>query len=271
MLNERNFCIFVPSFNTEKYIVDTIERIPWGEMPKDLRYRVVFVDNQSTDSTWEKIKECRSGLDELGIQSDAIRNPRNLGYGGSVKVILDYCVEQDFGLMGVLHSDGQYLPEELPRMVAEFVAEPSYVLYYGSRLTGKPLEGGMPMHKFLANHVLTWIQNRALGSRYSEFHSGYKFYRVDKVRELPYHANSNYFDFDNHIHFQVHHRGWEIGETVIPTYYGEEESNVSPIRTPLKILLNVCSYALHTLGLRRVERYDFSENGMATGSELEKK
>ncbi len=263
MLNESNFCVFVPSYNTAGYIERTIERIPWGEMPKHFTYRVVFVDNCSTDNTWEKIQVCRRNLDKLGIASDAIKNPKNLGYGGSVKVIFDYCIENDFGLVGVLHSDGQYLPEELPRLVAEFSSEPAYALYYGSRLTGKPLEGGMPLHKYLANHVLTWLQNTVLRSKYSEFFSGYKFYRVNKIKDLPYHANSDYFDFDCHIHFQVHHRGWKIGETVIPTFYGEEESNVSPIRTPVKILQNVCSYALHNAGLKKIERYDFSGNGQA--------
>lgn len=261
MLSEQNFCIFVPSYNTGAYIVQTIRRIPWGEMPEGIRYRVVFVDNQSKDDTWERIKVCREELADLGIESDAIRNPVNLGYGGSVKVIFDYCIEHDFGLVGVLHSDGQYLPEELPRLVREFSKDQSYAMFYGSRLTGKPLEGGMPIHKFVANHALTWIQNRVLGSRYSEFHSGYKFYRMNKVRLLPYRENSDYFDFDNHIHFQVHHRGWKIGETIIPTYYGEEKSNVSPVRTPLKILQNVLEYGMHRMGLMKVSRYAFSRNG----------
>lgn len=260
MLNERNFCIFVPSYNTAPYIEKTIARIPWHEMPRDLHYRVVFVDNQSKDDTWERIQRCRESLDAMGIESDAIRNPVNLGYGGSVKVAFDYCVAHDFGLVGVLHSDGQYLPEELPRLVGEFAANPAYTMYYGSRLTGKPLEGGMPLHKFFANHVLTWIQNWVLKSKYSEFHSGYKFYRMDRVRQLPYRENSDYFDFDNHIHFQVHHKGWQIGETIIPTFYGEERSHVSPFRTPLKILQNVLEYGLHRVGLLKVSRYAYSRN-----------
>ncbi len=255
LLDESRFCIFVPSYNTSTYIEKTIRRIPWDDMPGELTYRVVFVDNHSQDDTWQKVLRCQQELKDRGIDSDAIPNPENLGYGGSNKVIFDYCIEHGLGLMGVLHSDGQYLPEELPRLIREFLAQPEAALFYGSRLMGAPLQGGMPKYKFFANIVLTWLQNRVLGSRYSEFHSGYRFYRMNKIRQLPYHLNSDYFDFDNHIMFQIHHRGFQIGETSIPTFYGDEKSNVSPVRTPSAILTNTLAYWLHKKGVIRVRRY----------------
>jgi glycosyltransferase involved in cell wall biosynthesis len=254
-LDESRFCIFVPSYNTEKYIENTISRIPWGELPKELSYRVVFVDNKSTDNTWQRILKCQNDLKALGIDSDAIQNPRNLGYGGSKKVIFNYCINNDFGLLGVLHSDGQYLPEELPRLIREFLAHPDCALLYGSRLMGSPLEGGMPRYKYFGNIVLTWIQNLALGSIYSEFHSGYKIFRMNKIRGLPYHHNSDYFDFSSQIMFQVHHSGGGIVETYIPTFYGDMKSHVGPIRMPLAILATAFSYVLHKWGLIRVRRF----------------
>jgi hypothetical protein len=157
--------------------------------------------------------------------------------------------------MGVLHSDGQYLPEELPRLILEFLAHPNCALFYGSRLMGSPLRGGMPKYKFLANIALTWVQNCVLGSNYSEFHSGYRFYRMNKIRKVPYNLNSDYFDFDNQIMFQIHHIGETIAETFIPIFYGDEKSHVSPLRTPLGIFSTVLSYMLHKRGLIRVKRF----------------
>src|SRR5205823_4949462 len=113
-LDESRFCIFVPSYNASKHLPGTIARVPWPALPAELTYRMVFVDNQSTDDTWQVIQRVREQLVAEGRDIDAIRNPRNLGYGGSNKVIFDYCIRNDFGLLGILHSDGQYLPEELP-------------------------------------------------------------------------------------------------------------------------------------------------------------
>jgi glycosyltransferase involved in cell wall biosynthesis len=171
LLDETKFCIFVPSYNAEKYIENTISRIPWGKMPQELSYSVVFVDNQSTDNTWQRIIKCQKHLKDIGIDSHFIQNPVNLGYGGSNKIIFNYCIEHNIGLLGVLHSDGPYLPEELPRLISEFLAHPNCALFYGSRLMGSPLRGGMPKYKFLVNIALTWVQNCVLGSNYSEFHS----------------------------------------------------------------------------------------------------
>ena len=97
----------------------------------------------------------------------------------------------------------------------------------------------MPYYKFAANIVLTWIQNKILQSNYSEFHSGYRFYRMNIIKNIPYKLNSDYFDFDNQIIFQIHHNKYGIYETEIPTFYGDEISYVSPIRTPLAILINI--------------------------------
>ena len=257
-LDESRFCIFVPSYNASRLLPVTIARVPWKDLPAQLTYRMVFVDNQSTDDTWQTIQQVRDRLAAEGRDVDAIRNPQNLGYGGSNKVIFDYCIRNDFGLVGILHSDGQYLPEELPRLIREFVAHPRCALFYGSRLLGAPLEGGMPRYKFLANHTLTWLQNVSLGARYSEFHSGYRFYRMNEIRRLPYHENSDYYYFDSHIMFQIHHAGGSIVETSIPTFYGDEISYINPWKCTWGIVSNALVYVLHRLRVRKVRRYCLS-------------
>ena len=254
-MNDQRLCLFVPSYNAMRFLRGTVTRIPWSALPQGIEYTVLFVDNQSDDGTWEEIATARQELGELGVSSHAIRNPRNLGYGGSVKVAFNYCLDNNIGLIGILHADGQYLPEELPRLVAEQINKKNCALLYGSRLLGQPLAGGMPRYKLLANIILTWLQNLALGSRYSEFHSGYRFYRMSLMREIPFELNSDYFDFDNEIMFQIHYRDAGIAETAIPTFYGEETSLVSPVRTPLAIVKNIVVFLAHRWGLTRIARY----------------
>src|SRR5438046_6490888 len=97
-LDERRFCIFVPSYNASNHLPGTIARVPWQELPAELTYRMVFVDNQSTDDTWQTIQRVREKLAAEGRDVDAIRNPRHLGYRGSNKVSFDYGIRHALGL-----------------------------------------------------------------------------------------------------------------------------------------------------------------------------
>lgn len=254
-LDESKFCIFIPSYNAEKFIEGTVRRIPWNKLSVDLDYAVLFIDNQSIDNTWKIIQKIKNFLLNNNIQSYAILNDINLGYGGSIKKAFDFCEDNNFGLIGILHADGQYAPEELPRLINKLRTHKECALVYGSRLLGQPLIGGMPYYKFAANIVLTWIQNKILQSNYSEFHSGYRFYRMNIIKNIPYKLNSDYFDFDNQIIFQIHHNKYGIYETEIPTFYGDEISYVSPIRTPLAILINILLYIMHKSGLAVIKCY----------------
>ena len=57
----------------------------------------------------------------------------------------------------------------------------NYDAVFGSRMKSykSALKGGMPFYKFLGNIALTFIQNIVLGSNISEFHSGYRSFKVN--------------------------------------------------------------------------------------------
>lgn len=234
-LDETRLCLFVPCYNAGRFLGDTVSRIPWAALPSELEYSLLFVDNASGDDTWEVIGRLRSGLP---VESGAIRHPVNRHYGGSVKSAFAHCLENGIGLIAVVHADGQYAPEELPRLIRELQRHPDSALHFGSRLAGAPLRGGMPLYKWVGNHALTAIQNRVLGTHLSEFHSGYRLYRLGSVATTRWREASDGFVFDNEIIFLLVNAGFGITESPIPTFYGEEISHVPKIGTPLAILRN---------------------------------
>src|SRR5262249_14901089 len=152
-------CIFMPSYNAQDFIRATVKRIPWASLPPGMHYELLFIDNASTDGTPATIAAIRAELEESGVRTHARLHQVNRGYGGSVKAAFSFCLEHGFDFLAVLHADGQYAPEELPRLILALLDEPRAALHFGSRLTGQPLLGGMPMYKFLANHVLSKLQN----------------------------------------------------------------------------------------------------------------
>jgi glycosyltransferase involved in cell wall biosynthesis len=242
-------CVYIPCFNAAPFLARTVERIPWDRMPAEVEITVVFVDNASTDITREVIEQCRVRLEQRRIASAAVLHPENRGYGGSVKSALRWALDKDFDFLAVLHADGQYSPEELPRLLSELRADETVALHFGSRLAGRPLAGGMPLYKFLANHMLSGLQNLALGTYLSEFHSGYRLYRLAHLRSCGFERAGDSFVFDNQIIFLLRMKGHKITESPIATFYGEETSHVPKLATPLGILANTLRYAAARTGI----------------------
>ena len=76
---------------------------------------------------------------------------------------------------------------------------------FGSRMLdpGGARRGGMPLYKYVGNRILTRTQNVIAGVRLSEWHSGYRAYRVSALADLPFVGNSDGFDFDTEIILQL--------------------------------------------------------------------
>jgi hypothetical protein len=85
----------------------------------------------------------------------------------------------------------------------------------------------MPRWKWLGNRALTWIENRAFGRRYSEYHTGYRAFSTELLRSIPFLRNDDAFVFDQEVFAQVIARGARVVELPIPTRYFREASTVS--------------------------------------------
>ncbi|MFM8644950.1 MAG: glycosyltransferase family 2 protein, partial [Actinomycetota bacterium] len=153
--------------------------------------------------------------------------------------------DHEIDLVVLLHGDGQYAPEFLPKMVEPIVSGRADVVF-GSRMLqrGAALQGGMPKYKYVGNKILTFLQNRMAGVRLSEWHSGYRAYSIPALGKVGFELNADYYDFDTQIILQMIAAEQRITEIPIPTFYGDELSRVNGIRYGWRILK-------HTLRWRR--------------------
>ena len=150
----------------------------------------------------------------------------------------------------MVHADGQYAPELLESLL-EPVKNKTAELCFGSRIAGDPLAGGIPLHRFLGNRFLTTFQNIFLGVRISEYHSGYRVYSTKALSEVPFQKLASDYHFDTEILILFHRYGMRIGETPIPTHYGDEPNFVNIWKYGLDVLATTFSYWLHKIGLRK--------------------
>ena len=243
--------IYIPAYNAEKTLAGVLERIPASI--KERVAEIFVVDNASTDGTADEVLSLREKLelDKLSL----IRNETNLGYGGSQKVAYDYAISKGYDYVVMLHSDGQYAPERLPEILAPLEAGRADMVF-GSRLSGHPMEGGMPLHRFLGNKALTGIANLTLGWNLSEFHSGYRAYRCAALSQIPYKLCADYYHFDVEILIQFRVKELRVVEIPIPTHYGDEENHINVWRTGVAILFTLGEYVCSKAGLRRVAKFE---------------
>ncbi|WP_327355684.1 bifunctional glycosyltransferase/class I SAM-dependent methyltransferase [Streptomyces sp. NBC_01304] len=237
--------ILVVAYNAESTLEKTLDRIP-----EDFRSRIaeiLILDDASHDETFTA--GCRWSQLEDRPKTVVMRHTKNLGYGGNQKAGYALAMERGLDIVVLLHGDGQYAPELLPDMVAP-IERGECEAVFGSRMmkNGGARKGGMPMYKWLGNRILTRLENKLLGSKLTEFHSGYRAYSVDALRKLPIDRNTDEFDFDTQIIVQVIDAGMRIKEIPIPTYYGDEICYVNGMRYAKDVIKDVFEYRLALKG-----------------------
>lgn len=255
VLKQNKIAIFIVAYNAEKNIYSVLKRIPkW--IAKQL-VEIYIIDDSSTDTTLAKLK--KFNLPGYFPKFQIFKTPYNLGYGGNQKMGYHYALQQNYDIVILLHGDGQYAPEYLPLILAEYADEeylPSAV--FGSRFAegGKPLKGGMPLYKWFGNKILTKIQNKLASSSFSEMHSGYRSYRCKCLECIPFSLNSNDFHFDAEIILQFLVSDFQIKEVPIPTYYGDEVCYVNGFKYAWNCIKSFIKFRLMNLEIFYDPKFD---------------
>lgn len=218
-------------------------------LPPSFRRRVAHVivaDDASDDATYDVGIAYQSTSD---LPMTVYRQPVNLGYGGNQKWGYRWAIEHELDVVVLLHGDGQYAPEVIEDLVTPLEAGICDAVL-GSRMMtrGAARAGGMPMYKYIGNRILSRFQNTMAGTSLSEWHSGYRAYRVDAIRDVAFEQSSDGFDFDTEIILQLHEAGKLIHEVPIPTYYGDEICRVNGMAYAWQVARAVTRYRLHKLG-----------------------
>jgi glycosyltransferase involved in cell wall biosynthesis len=252
--------IFIVAYYAESTLRSVLDRIPSGLL-SDFDCEILIVDDASHDATFEIGREYERNHSH--VRMTVLRNEHNQGYGGNQKVGYAFAMAHDFDFVALLHGDGQYAPEELPRLIEPLLRGDADAVF-GSRMLTRAgaLRGGMPLYKYVGNRVLTGVQNALLRTRFSEFHSGYRVYRVDTLRRLPLRLNTNVFHFDTEIIIQLLNAGAKIVELPIPTYYGDEICRVNGMKYAKDVVWTTLQNVAHRSGVRYQRRFDpeLSEN-----------
>lgn len=214
MIDGKKVVVVLPAYNAALTLAQT-----YREIPLDLVDEVVLVDDAGKDNTLEVGAA-------LGIKH-LIRHEKNRGYGGNQKTCYRKALELGADIVIMVHPDYQYTPKLIPAM-ASIISQGLYPVVLGSRILGNGArKGGMPLIKYVANRILTFIQNILVNQKLSEYHTGYRAFSREVLEKIDIEVNSDNFLFDNQMLSQIIYAGYGIGEVTCPTKYFEEASSIN--------------------------------------------
>ncbi len=215
MIQNARVVVVMPAYNAAETIRKT-----WREViEQEVVDLVLVVDDASEDGTARRASE----LKDVVVH----RHARNRGYGANQKTCYRLALEHGADIVVMVHPDYQYTPKLIPAM-AGMVASGLYECVLASRiLGGQARQGGMPWWRYIANRCLTLISNVVLGSKLSEFHTGYRAYSRALLERLPLEHNSDEFVFDSELIAETIWLGAAIGEVSCPTRYAPDASSIS--------------------------------------------
>jgi glycosyltransferase involved in cell wall biosynthesis len=215
MFNNKKVIVVMPAYNAAQTLHKTYEEV----MEQEIVDLVIVVDDGSQDETVAIAKSLPNTIVQV--------HPRNQGYGANQKTCYRVALEKDADIIIMVHPDYQYTPKLIPAMVS-IIGNDLYPCVLGSRiLGGYALRGGMPLWKYIANRLLTLVENILIGAKLSEYHTGYRAFSRKLLEQLPLEQNSDDFLFDNQMLAQIIWLGHTIAEVTCPTKYFTEASSIN--------------------------------------------
>ncbi len=240
MFNGQKIVVVMPAYNAARTLRRTYDEV----IAQGIVDLVIIVDDASRDDTVAIARTFEHAQVEV--------HPTNRGYGANQKTCYRAALAAGADIVVMIHPDYQYTPKLLPAMTS-LVASGLYPCVLASRiLGGGAMRGGMPWWKYLANRLLTLLENLLVNAKLSEYHTGYRAFSRQLLERLPLARNSDDFVFDNQVLAQIIWLGEAIGEVTCPAKYMPEASSINfkrSVRYGLGCLATAARFRLARWGL----------------------
>jgi glycosyltransferase involved in cell wall biosynthesis len=211
MIDRTNVAALIPCYFEEKHVGDVARRV------RAQLDTVLVVDDGSTDRTAEEAKAA-------GVE--VVRHEVNQGKGAAIKTGLQALSKRDgVEYILILDGDGQHLPEEIPRFLAEANRSGAAMLV-GNRMCDLRT---MPAVRKLTNQFMSGEISRVCGQEIPDTQCGFRMIRRH-LASLLCAAPSARYDYETEMLAIVARQGSRIAAVPVSTVYGDEKSKIHPIR-----------------------------------------
>jgi glycosyltransferase involved in cell wall biosynthesis len=210
------FSIVIPVYNEEESLRELLATIEQAMTPVGESYEVVFVDDGSTDGTFEQLKAIAETHSHVRVFSFR----RNLGKSPALLCGFHQARGQ---FILTMDADLQDDPNNLRRMYDQLVAERADIV------SGWRRERRDNAFKIVFSRIFNRLMIRLLfGSSFNDMNSGLKLYKAEAARELHLYGGMHRF-----IPLIATQMGYRVAEC--PVRHNERKYGASKY-SPLKFL-----------------------------------
>jgi glycosyltransferase involved in cell wall biosynthesis len=202
--------VVVPVYNEKESLIPLQGEIAEVALRANLDLEVIFVDDGSSDGSWDVITE-------LAGQHGWVRGVRFRRNFGKAAALSAGFHSAHGDVILTMDADLQDDPAEIPQFLATLAEGLDVVSGWKRRRLD-------PWHKVLPSRAFNWLVSRLTGVRLHDHNSGMKIYRAEIFREVRLYGELHRF-----IPVLAAARGFKVGEVVInhrPRRFGRSKYGV---------------------------------------------
>ena len=163
--------VVIPAFNEEESVQELAEWIQRVCSSNKISYEIIFIDDGSNDSTWQKIST-------LAATNDAVKGFRfRRNYGKAAALHTGFSMASGEVVI-TMDSDLQDSPEEIPGLVSMIRDEGFDIV------SGWKKKRYDPFIKRITSRFYNWTARWASGIKLHDFNCGLKAYRIEVVKSI---------------------------------------------------------------------------------------
>ena len=245
--------ILIPAYNASRIIEEVLNKID-----RNIAGHVIVVNDGSNDLT-QNILSKRKDI-------KLVNRNKNMGYGATSITLYKEALGTDADYFINVHADGAHNPGEIENILKPLTAGDADIVignringimnqglrFLGSRILGAAVFGPMPVYKFLANIVLTKLQNLCYGTNFHSFHCGFRGCSRKALQLMPFDELTGWYQYDTEFLVKANEMGLRIAEVPVSSCYSSKAgSKVPVIRYGMKVLLSAIKYRLQQINDRK--------------------
>ncbi|NOX55818.1 MAG: glycosyltransferase family 2 protein [Planctomycetes bacterium] len=202
--------IVIPVLNERESLAQLHAEICQTCQSHGIKFHIIFVDDGSTDGSWEEIRR-------LAESDDRVRGVRLRRNFGKAAALMAGLKAARGSLIMTMDADLQDDPAEIPNLLAKL--EEGYDVVNGWKR--RRLD---PWHKVYPSKVFNWMVSRLTGLKLHDHNCGLKLFRAEVARELRIYGELHRF-----IPVLAHARGFRVTEIPVhhrPRQFGRSKYGV---------------------------------------------
>lgn len=223
--------IIIPAYNEEALISSTLDCLNAYLTARPEHYEIIVVDDGSQDATPESVQVWQQ---KTGAAVHLLVNSQNMGKGFSIR-------------RGVMESQGRYiifvdadLPYELNAM-DDFLKtlQDGCDLAVGSRVLPGSQVKGVPLLRYVAGQVFSWMVQAVLFTGLPDTQCGFKSFRAGAAREIFRRVTIDGFGFDVEMLFIARKLKLRVQPVAVRMLEHRQRSRVRLIVDSIKMFTNL--------------------------------